>query len=326
MYNIRTSNAWDRDLAATTTYFPRYDLTFSIMFGCTLSVEAEILTRLGRTTYEIYHPLLVSSLIVELERKRHLPIVEDTIDQVETRILELDQDPESLESIKQREKVALKEAKRSAWLDMLYLRNQLLSWSSCLEALDKQAKHLNHRASRKTFALHPWRYQGTGGLSDGDDSSSDCSLDSDQSFESWPIDEAHDPIVEGLASRQLANAEAAELYYHEPCGSQRTSGSYIKRTGTKIRGRLQEIKKDYNEKIQECTSGIEGMVMSTQWVRSSVSILTFANPFKAQGETNVEIALATSQDSRHMRSIALVTMVFLPGTFFAVSLLTHQYD
>jgi hypothetical protein len=32
----------------------------------------------------------------------------------------------------------------------------------------------------------------------------------------------------------------------------------------------------------------------------------------------MEIARDTSRDSRHMRSIAIVTMVFLPGTFFAV--------
>lgn len=32
----------------------------------------------------------------------------------------------------------------------------------------------------------------------------------------------------------------------------------------------------------------------------------------------MEIAKATSRDSKHMRSIALVTMIFLPGTFFAV--------
>ena len=31
------------------------------------------------------------------------------------------------------------------------------------------------------------------------------------------------------------------------------------------------------------------------------------------------IARATSRDSRHMRSIAVVTMIFLPGTFSAVS-------
>jgi hypothetical protein len=34
----------------------------------------------------------------------------------------------------------------------------------------------------------------------------------------------------------------------------------------------------------------------------------------------MEIATSSAEDSSQMRSIALVTMVFLPGTFFAVSL------
>jgi hypothetical protein len=238
------------------------------MFGCTLSVEAEILTRLGRTTYEIYNPLLVSSLIVELERKRHLPIVEDTIDQVETRILELDQDPESLERIKEREKVALKEAKRSAWLDMLYLRNQLLSWRSCLEALDKQTRYLNRSITQRPFTRLSWRYEGTDGFSVVDDSSSECSSDfDDDSFDIRSGSCAQELASEELDTRQLVVA-GFEPNSHESHGSSADSDFYMRRTGTKIRGRLQEIKKDYNEKIQECTSGIEGMVMSTQWVRA----------------------------------------------------------
>ncbi|KAI0099094.1 hypothetical protein GGR51DRAFT_536693 [Nemania sp. FL0031] len=36
-----------------------------------------------------------------------------------------------------------------------------------------------------------------------------------------------------------------------------------------------------------------------------------------QGETDVLLALTANKESRHMRIIALVTMVFLPGTFFA---------
>ncbi|KAK3689905.1 hypothetical protein B0T22DRAFT_514680 [Podospora appendiculata] len=38
---------------------------------------------------------------------------------------------------------------------------------------------------------------------------------------------------------------------------------------------------------------------------------------QAHGETNMEIATSTGQDSSQMRTIALVTMIFLPGTFFA---------
>lgn len=46
---------------------------------------------------------------------------------------------------------------------------------------------------------------------------------------------------------------------------------------------------------------------------------------QAQGDTNVDIATSTSQDSGQMRSISLVTMVFLPGTFFAVSSISPSY-
>ncbi|ORY00553.1 hypothetical protein BCR34DRAFT_546839 [Clohesyomyces aquaticus] len=70
----------------------------------------------------------------------------------------------------------------------------------------------------------------------------------------------------------------------------------------KIKARLAAIRDEYDEKIRDCTMRVDGMAMATQW---------------SHGETNVEIALATNQDSKVMRSIALVTMVFLPGTFFA---------
>ncbi|KAH7174316.1 uncharacterized protein B0J16DRAFT_181133 [Fusarium flagelliforme] len=299
VYNIRTSGVWESDLAASTTHFPRYNLTFSIMFGCTLSVEADILTRLGRTTFEMYHPLLVSSLIVELERKRHLFIVEDTIKKVEARALELDNDPGLLEGVEEDGRSALRKTKRAAWLDMRYLRNQLLSWSNCLGALDKEASRLNRQAYRKPFS---YQYEGTESFSAGDDSSTETDSDLEDSFSIWPsIDDTQYRTAEQQDSRDLVVSKL-EPYSFENHGSWTPSSFYLKRTGIKIRGRLQEIMKDYNEKIQECTSVVEGMVMSTQW---------------AQGETNVEIGLATSQYSRHMRSMALVTMLFLPGTFVA---------
>ncbi|KAF3059977.1 hypothetical protein GL218_05118 [Daldinia childiae] len=72
--------------------------------------------------------------------------------------------------------------------------------------------------------------------------------------------------------------------------------------GARINSRLQAMIEEYEDKIRECTMRLDGMAMATQW---------------SHGDTNVEIALATGRDSRHMRSIAVVTMVFLPGTFCA---------
>ncbi|RGP81740.1 hypothetical protein FLONG3_125 [Fusarium longipes] len=302
VYNVRTSNAWDGDHAISATYFPHCNLTFAVIFGCTLSVEAEILRRLETTTYEVLHPLLVPSMLVELERKRHFRVVEDTLDEVEARILELSETPGDLESVPGTEKVRRKEAKRSAWLDMLYLRNQLVSWITCLEALNEHVKRLNRTIFRDTYVCCQNRYNLNKKLSDIEGSSTDSDADWDDSFNESSLANSTDderirkPYGNKIDSMELQSSDCPKV------SSPRFYKDYMRRTGSKMRGRLREVMKDYNEKIRECTTGVEGMVMATQW---------------AQGETNVEIALATNQDSRHMRSIALVTMIFLPGTFFA---------
>ncbi|KAI6360864.1 hypothetical protein MCOR25_006600 [Pyricularia grisea] len=73
---------------------------------------------------------------------------------------------------------------------------------------------------------------------------------------------------------------------------------------SRVGRRVHEIRHEYEDWIRDCTMRLDGMTMATQW---------------AQNETNLEIALETKRDSKHMRSIALLTMVFLPGTFLAVS-------
>ncbi|KAK1714480.1 uncharacterized protein CLUP02_15786 [Colletotrichum lupini] len=96
------------------------------------------------------------------------------------------------------------------------------------------------------------------------------------------------------------------VFWQDKCENQLRNDAAMKssmeRTGAMIHDQLQLLIEDHEDKIQDCTVGIEGMTIATQW---------------AQGDTNVDIATATSQDSKQMRSIALLTMVFLPGTFFA---------
>lgn len=80
------------------------------------------------------------------------------------------------------------------------------------------------------------------------------------------------------------------------------SGSNV--VGEMIHNRLKAIHEEYEDKIRDCTMRLDGMAMATQW---------------SHGELAVETAEATNRESRVMKSISLVTMVFLPGTFFAVS-------
>jgi hypothetical protein len=109
---------------------------------------------------------------------------------------------------------------------------------------------------------------------------------------------------------------SSELFYvhsgdgHEQ-GLARANDDAMRQTGMMIKDRLKTLIEEFEEKIEECSMRVDGMTIATQW---------------SQADTNVDIATSTKRDSSQMRSIALVTMVFLPGTFFAVSLPAHPYS
>ncbi|TLD27143.1 hypothetical protein PspLS_04354 [Pyricularia sp. CBS 133598] len=70
---------------------------------------------------------------------------------------------------------------------------------------------------------------------------------------------------------------------------------------SRVGRRVHEIRNEYEDWIRDCTMRLDGMTMATQW---------------AQNETNLEIALETKRDSKHMRSIALLTMTVFSMDFF----------
>jgi hypothetical protein len=295
------------------------------MFGCTLSVEVEVLSRLAKITYESCHPLLMPSILAELERKRQLPIIEEQLDNIQAQVLQLDEDLKSEQILLEKEKIELREARRAAWLDMMYYRDQLRSWCTCLESLYKHANQLN----RTMFSEFRTKSRHNCDQTDDDiefddisDSTSELSL-SPQLRESFSesLSWTHAQCEQrDRPQEEQATSPVLERISYEQLVPQSVVKAQMRRTGTKIQDRLREIIKDYHEKIRECNTGVEGMIMAAQYVILHPNYTkTMANYSKAQGETSVEIALATGQDSRHMRSIALVTMLFLPGTFFAVS-------
>ncbi|KAF5972431.1 hypothetical protein FCOIX_9350 [Fusarium coicis] len=281
VYSARTSNAWDGDLAVSATYFPNCRLTFAVMFGCPLSVEAEILTRLETATYEIWHPLLVPSMLVEIERRRHLPIIDGTLDEIEARFLELDE-PESLRHITEAEKLTRKEAKRSSWLDMLYLRNQLMSWNMCLEAFHEHIEQLSRTTFRDINIPSESEPQSSDEFTFHGDSSSDSGAD-------W-----NSPIGKSSLVNSQENHETNQTYtdvtpvnldvdMSQKLESIRSPRSHMRRTSAKVQARLREVIKDYNEKIRECTAGFEGMAMTTQWVSHASVFFFYPSPVPPQG-------------------------------------------
>ncbi|KAK4153467.1 hypothetical protein C8A00DRAFT_33833, partial [Chaetomidium leptoderma] len=80
------------------------------------------------------------------------------------------------------------------------------------------------------------------------------------------------------------------------------AGPSLRRTGRLIKDRLGLLVEELDDMIDDCSMRVDGMTIATQW---------------SQGDTTVDIATAAGRHSSQMRSIALVTMIFLPGTFFA---------
>ncbi|KAF2003563.1 hypothetical protein P154DRAFT_573160 [Amniculicola lignicola CBS 123094] len=357
VYNCRSSNAWDGDLALSMTHFPRTRLTFAILFGCPFETEKEIVMRLAQVKEEACHPLLLPGMFAEIERARHTILVEEMGNTLETMILQLDYYTDEKESQDRALVEERNREKRTAYLDLAYLRNSLLTWNTQLAKMIQHCRYLSkeeysntrndgvmlqHRqklrdlrimesvmsrglevsrrpageeigkagASTEAKPLIQSQYKAANQIntakqsmdphesdeSDGWDDFGDISDDSDE-YEKIP---GNDRIGRAIAatphgsSKPLSLSRRAELSFVEL--------EKIRDTGDKIENRLMSLRDEYDDRIRDCTLRVDGMAMATQW---------------AQGETNVEIALATNRDSRHMRSIALVTMIFLPGTFFA---------
>ena len=60
------SNEWEMDLALSVTHFPFRGVTFAVLFGSYSSLEDEIVRRLEIAGPEIYHPLLMPGIFIEL--------------------------------------------------------------------------------------------------------------------------------------------------------------------------------------------------------------------------------------------------------------------
>ncbi|KAK0724959.1 hypothetical protein B0H67DRAFT_569202 [Lasiosphaeris hirsuta] len=89
-----------------------------------------------------------------------------------------------------------------------------------------------------------------------------------------------------------------------------------KETGRRMQRRLKEILCEYDQKIRECTMVIDGMALSTQLSWSQIGYQDTQANLKIAIDSK-KIASDSKQDSSQMRSIAFLTMFFLPATFIS---------
>jgi hypothetical protein len=203
------------DLALATTHIPSCNLTFAVVFGCSLSVERTIIKRLKGAICEASHPLLMPGIFVELERTRYLEIIETSVGAIERRISTLAYTSQEMEAMASLQRDKDNQEKRDQWLDTTYLRNSLTSWNEQLRTMET---HMNE-------------------LIDG----------------RFPL-----RIVVHLSTKARRKKKQTQM---DP------NRLRMKRVSIKIRNRLSEIIKEYDDKIRDCTMRVDGMAMATQWVR-----------------------------------------------------------
>ncbi|KAI3321994.1 hypothetical protein HD806DRAFT_523418 [Xylariaceae sp. AK1471] len=292
VYNCRSTNAWGSDLAMTVTHFPHCRLSFGMLFGCPESQKKYIRRQLRSTIYEPAHPLLLPAIFAEIERTRHHIIFEAGVDK-----LELTMPHSNMEALLDQQQLKTQQDKRVVYLEMLHLKHELTSWSKQLDKMVQHALALDKQYHGLALQVDGLAMMTSCGYLPLDHRDPERPGDVKQSF---PLYDEDAPIYQGqFEPRSAFDPTVSPL---ETARDSDSCQAILRRTNTKIVRRLNTILEDYSNKVRECQTRFDGLTMTTQLF---------------QGETSVLLALATSKDSRHMRTIALVTMVFLPGTFFA---------
>ncbi|KAH6856098.1 hypothetical protein B0I37DRAFT_366552 [Chaetomium sp. MPI-CAGE-AT-0009] len=285
-YTARMAAALPDDLALSTTYIPSTGVTYSVVYGCNDSQMDEIWRRMSSASDHADHPLLVVGIFMELDRERLIGMAECLADKftLGSDILE----NKSWESTNPKMQGYLEVCLRSRTL-IDYIRAVKRQLAKVLVEIDELEK-----------LWHQSKHTG---------------------------------------SNENANPTA-----DKEKRQRKTSG--MLQTGEKMKQRIQEMLDEYDDKIDECKKMAQNLSLAMQSVREPLYLtyldgrhgllesplmdesILLTRSYKLQGwnqiarqdsvtntrisRANTMIALETKRESAQMRSIALLTMIYLP--------------
>jgi hypothetical protein len=231
-------------------------------------IERTIIERLQSVNVEAAHPLLLPGIFAELELARHIRLVDMCINDVEAKIFELNFISGSTQYYHRSEVEKRSESKRTAWLDLSYLRNSLITWNTQLLKMVEHADSLSKeeysvscladalpRDEGVEFTCLPMHAQLEAKISP-------LKSQKDQVCKTCP------PRYRTQDFEDIEEIESNESYISDYSES-KSADIYLqqmRKTGEKIRVRLAAIRDEYDEKIRDCTMRVDGMAMATQWV------------------------------------------------------------
>ncbi|KAJ4406630.1 hypothetical protein N0V82_010077 [Gnomoniopsis sp. IMI 355080] len=117
-----------------------------------------------------------------------------------------------------------------------------------------------------------------------------------------------------LESMSRHSRTLSETVFTEPEGDHRTQ----RECGDKIVARLEEMIAEIEGKVRACDGLLGGMTLSMQ-IESNYYTRRDADSNTEIAISNIAIAKEAKRDSDHMQTMSFLGMMFLPGTFFAVS-------
>ncbi|ROV90553.1 hypothetical protein VSDG_07460 [Cytospora chrysosperma] len=255
-------------------------------------LDEKFIDRLESCDFTAYHPLTLPTIFAEIERHRHFDLVDPVILKLVERVKDLDVADEqqidaeettlgrpSISSEKQFQANETSEDYVQLWLQISWLRNGLEDWK---RQLQKMIAHCNE-LQQAGFYIPERSFQG--------------------STESTPINASPNVDIFDQKREFTYSPSIDELGGLEDAGS-------------RIHQKLLELEEEYNEKIRTCATVIDGMALAAQLDWNKIGRRDTKTNLKIS-KSNLVIAEATKRDGRRMRSIAVLTMIFLPATFVA---------
>ncbi|KAK8136444.1 hypothetical protein PG984_004384 [Apiospora sp. TS-2023a] len=280
VYNCRSAASWAGDVALSTTYLPDRRFTFAIFYGCDAKMSEGLVRRLQRDPERAIHPMTLPVLFADVERDRHAKFVGEFHNKLMQRACDFSNDSRRASEVSD-------------------------SPSSSSSSVTEKPTEGLLRPDRDSDIMTQW------------------------------MDLYH--LRNGLANWKAQLKKLADHQNELGCAYPPSAGSLngasehgdltrcLAHQGTQIQARLQQLLLEYDERIRQSSLIIDGMNFATQveWnyiARKDVKTnLEIAESTMNTTTLTVDISKAAQRDSSHMRSIAVLTMAFLPGTFVAGS-------
>jgi hypothetical protein len=277
-------------MALSATHYPGSGLTLGILYGSTFAIEKTVLQRLQSISFEAAHPTLLLGICAELELSRHTQLIENSVNDIETKIFDLNFQSGNVNRFSRIELEKRNIDKRTAWLDLTYLCNSITTWNTQLLKVAEHTEALN----KELYTTPEIATSSTPDVNYADNHTKTQSrLDNIP-----PRMERHPRLLEGKEKHhydlryssvnQMKRLRTLDMTWpHDECinlppycKEYDIRREEMQRVSKKIAGRITAIRDEYDEKIRDCTMCVDGMAMATQWVKHTplihLSLLTCA--------------------------------------------------